>query len=67
MKRIWTFLFLLGCTAVFLIACNSNQAAEAETPVQMQNTADRNSTTTIDFSLIGETGRPQFLNAYASW
>ena len=74
MKRVWTLLFLLVSTAVFLTAC-SNQAPENVAPTMQPTvaaTAVPNEPTTSapagnDLSLIGQTGRPQFLNAYASW
>ena len=72
MKRIWTLLFLLVSTAVFLAACTDNQAAEAVVPTEPPGTAVATHTPSPeaaqnDLSLIGQTGRPQLLNAYASW
>lgn len=41
MKRLWTFLLFLCGTAVFLLACTDNQAAEAVVPTEPpQPTAD---------------------------
>lgn len=75
MKRFWTLLMLLCSTAVFLMACSDNQAAEAVVPTDAPGTAvgftpEANQTASgpiTDLSLIGQTGRPQLLNAYASW
>ncbi|MCA9954792.1 MAG: hypothetical protein KC434_08750 [Anaerolineales bacterium] len=75
MKRVWTLLLLLVGTAVFLTACRSNQAPESVAPTMQPTvaaTAVPNELATSapagnDLSLIGQTGRPQFLNAYASW
>lgn len=72
MKRFWTLWILLCSTAVFLTAC-STQTAEAVVPIAVQNTAVAPTPTTplpatsSELSLIGQTGRPQLLNAYASW
>ncbi|WP_420631403.1 hypothetical protein [Candidatus Leptofilum sp.] len=77
MKRLWTLLLLLCSTAVFLIACSDNQAAEAVVPTESPETAtitvpptappEEVSIDTSDLTLIGQTGRPQLLNVYASW
>ena len=77
MKRIWTLFILLGTTAVFLAACGGSQivenvalAEDVATAVDTAVTADEPVSSpidTADLMLIGETGRPQFLNAYASW
>ncbi len=75
MKRIWTFLLFLASTAVFLIACSSNQAPGTAAATEPSTTAatavsdESTPSTTSDgnLSLIGQTGRAQFLNAYASW
>lgn len=70
MKRIWTFLLFLASTAVFLFACSS-QAAEPITPTAAATAVPDAPTASpasdSDLSRIGQTGRPQFLNAYASW
>lgn len=75
MKRIWTFFLFLASTAVFLIACGSSQAPENPTPTAapaaaatvVPNEPATSAVNPSDLSLIGQTGRPQFLNAYASW
>lgn len=71
MKRMWIFLLLLVNTAVFLMACTDNQAAEAVVPtVPPRPTAAVTPTPTevvVSLSQIGQTGQPQLLNAYANW
>lgn len=79
MKRLWTLLILVCSTAVFLVACSDNQAAEAVVPTEPPSEAptlapptspppvEQASTVSSDLTRIGQTGNPQFLNAYASW
>ena len=79
MKRIWPIFIFLCSTAVLLAACSGSQVAdevilagEVETAVDPAPAADEaelvsDPIDTTDLTLIGETGRPQFLNAYASW
>ncbi|WP_420644703.1 hypothetical protein [Candidatus Leptofilum sp.] len=79
MKRFWTFFLLLCSTAVFLIACSDNQTAEAMVPTEAPEVAATTAPTIAPsviedtdsgnsgLALIGQTGNPQFLNAYASW
>ncbi|GJM41826.1 MAG: hypothetical protein DHS20C20_21080 [Ardenticatenaceae bacterium] len=78
MKRLLILFLLLGSTAVFFVACSDNQAAEAVVPTEAASAAPTIPPTptdlpeeagidTSDLTLIGQTGRPQLLNAYASW
>lgn len=72
MKRLWTIFFLFCSTAVFLMACSDNQAAEAIVPIESPSATTASPTatlpsTTTNLSQIGQTGQPQLLNAYASW
>ncbi|MCA9919253.1 MAG: hypothetical protein KC445_14940 [Anaerolineales bacterium] len=72
MKRIWTIVLLLCATAVFLLAaCTDNQAAEAvvptEPPKPTANVTPTPTAVVLGLTQIGQTGRPQLLNAYASW
>lgn len=70
MKRIWVLWAALLATAVFLAACSAatnDRTAEVETAVAALPTATGASVAITDLSQIGATGRPQFLNAYASW
>jgi PBP1b-binding outer membrane lipoprotein LpoB len=63
MKRTQNLIFLL-IGILFLAACTENAALQStvETAVTEPATVSPTSLT-----LIGETGRPQLLNAYASW
>lgn len=67
MKRFWyiLFLFLLAFVAV---ACGGTTNAPLVEEVAAESEAvASNPVNTNDLTLIGETGRPQFLNAFASW
>ena len=73
MKQIWTLLILLCSTAVLLAACGRSQViedvalADVADPAPVVDEPANNPIDTTDLTLIGRTGRPQFLNAYASW
>ena len=77
MKRISIFFILLWATAVFLAACGSSPGVEeAASAGDLDKAVTSVPTATIEnldqpdadkLASIGETGRPQFLNAYASW
>ena len=81
MKRILTLLILFCSTAVFLFGCSGAQGSEeavaepsvedvVETAVEEapeEVPVEAEPIDTSDLTLIGTTGRPQFLNAYASW
>lgn len=67
MKRL--LILCVGLLAVLsLAACGGAEpavpAAEPPTPIP---TVDPAEVDPNDFTLVGQTGRPQFLNAYASW
>ena len=80
MKRLFSFCLIL-LTAVFaLSACGGETAVSVETEPEVSSAVEETvveedegvdvSTSSHDpynLSLIGNTGRPQFLNAYASW
>jgi hypothetical protein len=69
MKRFWYPLFLLFITFL-AVACGGTTSSSPveETAVSGEaDTAVVNTANTNDLTLIGETGRPQLLNAYASW
>ena len=68
MKRILSLFLLLCSTAVFLAGCSNSQTPEAvvETGANGSVTAVA-PTAESTLAQIGTTGRPQFLNVYASW
>lgn len=75
-KKLWTFALLLA--AVLLAACAAPTAAPTPPPATdsaVGSTAAQPLPTrnrpypagSTDFTQLGITGRPQFLNAYATW
>ncbi|MEM7333750.1 MAG: hypothetical protein AAF490_16805 [Chloroflexota bacterium] len=81
MKRLLSFC-LIVLTAVFaLAACGGQTAVEVEAEPEVSSAVEETvveeeevvveaaavAHDPFDLTLIGNTGRPQFLNAYASW
>lgn len=77
MKRLFYLLLLLLSSAVVLAGCGGGAAAPepevAAEPVSEESVVESGDTAVVpehnkyNLSLIGNTGRPQFLNAYATW
>ena len=73
MKRL-IFLFYLLLSILLPAACTPAAAPTAADNPQTTDTVDTSASAAVaagidtsDLTLIGQTGRPQFLNAYASW
>jgi hypothetical protein len=65
MKRL--LILCLGLFAVLsLAACGGESAAEPAMS-QSVSTVDPAEVDSTDLTLVGKTGRPQFLNSFATW